>query len=204
MQDPGSIQFYRVPLACEAASHIGCGIRAKPILQALESSPSVESAWLNRSGTLLAVQWMPAAVEEDHVIASAFSSEACMCADKVTDPGERRELAGALARGEGWYRSREVDQLSEEEAGIIAARVVHRLEMNTPLDADQRGRLTRSIADACLLVLVSEAPGTHASREERLRRVILEAGRQELQGMQLGALEEAMQAGNHRAMAGER
>lgn len=198
-----SIQFYHVPLACEAASHIGCGIRAKPILQALENSPLVDRAWLNRSGTLIAILWTSTKCEDERVIASAFSGEECVCVEKVTDPQRQRELAGTLASGEGWYRGAEVDQLSKEEAGVIAARVVRRVEMSTSLDGEQRDRLTDSIADACRRVLVAEEPGTYASREVRLRRAILEAGRRELSDPQYAALEQAMQAGNHRAMANE-
>src|SRR5882757_5092815 len=52
-----AITFYKTPLVCNAAPTIGCGSRAKPILLEMEKSPAVKEAWLNRSGTILAIVW---------------------------------------------------------------------------------------------------------------------------------------------------
>lgn len=41
-----AFDFYRVPLACEAAAHIGCGIRAKWVLRKWESlGPLIVIGW---------------------------------------------------------------------------------------------------------------------------------------------------------------
>ena len=81
-----SAQFYRVGLACEAASRVGCGIRAKPILHKLEANEAIAIAWLHRSGTLLAISWKPDSGEDQGAIASAFTGEECGCAEKIIDP----------------------------------------------------------------------------------------------------------------------
>ena len=52
-----NISFYRVPLVCNAASHIGCGSRSKPVLLGLEKTDLVTEAWLNRAGNTIAVVW---------------------------------------------------------------------------------------------------------------------------------------------------
>src|SRR5258708_13713204 len=54
--DP-AITFYKPPLVCNAAPTIGCGSRAKPLLLEMEKNPAVKEAWLNRSGTMLAIVW---------------------------------------------------------------------------------------------------------------------------------------------------
>jgi hypothetical protein len=54
---PRLVSFFRVPLVCEAAAHIGCGTRARPILADVEGQPGVRGAWLNREGTILAIAW---------------------------------------------------------------------------------------------------------------------------------------------------
>ena len=59
-----SITFYDVPLVCGAAPSIGCGSRAKPLLLDLERQPAIKEAWLNRTGTVVAIVWRgPAQME---------------------------------------------------------------------------------------------------------------------------------------------
>ena len=54
---PNLVSFYEVPLACPAARGLGCGSAAKPVLQALEKKGSIQEAWLDHSGTTLAIVW---------------------------------------------------------------------------------------------------------------------------------------------------
>ena len=49
------ISLFEVALRCEAAPEIGCGSRSKPVLLQLEREPMITEAWLNESGTVLAV-----------------------------------------------------------------------------------------------------------------------------------------------------
>src|SRR5215831_5535476 len=51
------VSFYKVPLVCPAAPHIGCGSASKPLLVELERSGVVAEAWLNRAGTVMAIVW---------------------------------------------------------------------------------------------------------------------------------------------------
>jgi len=185
------VQFYRVGLGCEAASGIGCGIRAKPILERLEANEAIAAAWLHRSGTVLAICWTRESADD----------EAAIAAEKVVDSEERRALLETLGRRELWYRGAEVDELSAEEAAVIAARVVGRLRARAELEPDTAAQLTRSIAEACNRVLTTEAPGTAASREARLRNAILNAGRSHLNDDQYGLLQ---QAAMHKALPDER
>jgi hypothetical protein len=192
-----STHFYRVGLACEAAPDIGCGIRAKPVLQSLERSERVAGAWLIRSGAVLAVRWKSATQENEGVVASAFTGEDCACIEEISDAGERRSLYESLAVGRGWYRAADIDLLSVEEAALIAERVVGRMAVKAALDAEQSARLAKSIAHACERILTTEAPGTAESRDERLRRAILDAGCAQLRGDHYGVLEQAIAVSGH-------
>src|SRR6266849_3690128 len=58
------ISLFKVPLRCEAATGLGCGVKAKPILHALAHQPAVAQAWLNRGGTLIAVLWREGVVSD--------------------------------------------------------------------------------------------------------------------------------------------
>jgi hypothetical protein len=49
------VSMFAVPFKCEAAPQIGCGSISKPILLELEGNPAISEAWLNRTGTILAV-----------------------------------------------------------------------------------------------------------------------------------------------------
>ena len=50
--------------------------------------------------------------------------------------------------GKGWYRGTDVDRLSEEEAGIIAARLVRRVQAKTELPKDKAEGLQFAMTDA--------------------------------------------------------
>jgi hypothetical protein len=142
---PSRLSIFQAPLQCPAAPQIGCGSRAKPMLLELERNPSVSEAWLNRAGTQIALVWKPESK------ASARRS----LADQLKEHGatelkgrDRREAINEFLSGKGWYRGAEVDRLSEEEARIIAARLVHRVEAKTTLSKDKAEGLEQALSDA--------------------------------------------------------
>lgn len=49
------VRLFEVPFRCEAAPDIGCGSMSKPVLLELERDPTISEAWLNGTGTILAV-----------------------------------------------------------------------------------------------------------------------------------------------------
>src|SRR5258708_5109980 len=126
------VSFYEVPLACPAARGLGCGSAAKPVLSALEKKKTIQEAWLDHPGTRLGVVW------KNGFKADARTAEIHSVADdrgislhELT--GERRDEAlKSFASRNGWYRGAEVDRLSEEEAGVIVERLVHRAALKEP------------------------------------------------------------------------
>lgn len=154
---PKRVSFYEVPLVCPAAPKIGCGSASKPILLALENSPAVSEAWLNRAGTIMALVWSEQSKAGEH----SDELKSVLEARDIT----ARELTGASRRAalkdfrvsSGWYRGAEVDRLSEEEAGIIAAKWVGRVREKVPLTDAKAQALQQGFTGAVKLKVTGQA-----------------------------------------------
>ncbi|MCI0746173.1 MAG: hypothetical protein L0Y58_12275 [Verrucomicrobia subdivision 3 bacterium] len=142
---PDRVSVFQAPLQCPAAPQIGCGSRAKPMLLELERDAAVSEAWLNREGTKIAVVWKPEskAKARRSVATKLKEQEATEIKGRPRD-----EAITEFLSGKGWYRGAEVDRLSEEEAGIIAARLVLRVEAKTTLPKEKAEGLQRALTDA--------------------------------------------------------
>jgi hypothetical protein len=113
--NPETISFYDVPLVCGAAPTIGCGSRAKPLVVDLEQQPSIKEAWLDRTGTIVAIVWRgPACMEE--VGKPVFERHEVQYAERRHD----KQTAESFRIEGSWLRGAEVDHLSLEEAREIA------------------------------------------------------------------------------------
>src|SRR6266550_3055508 len=150
------ISVFKAPLVCPAARQIGCGSASKPILLDLEQQPGVLEAWLNRAGTIIAVVWKPDANTESRGRVAADLKE-----DHATEmQGESRdEAVKNFQSGKGWYRGADVDRLSEEAAGIIAARIVRRVQAKTELPNDKAEGLQLALTDALRKKLTGDRCG---------------------------------------------
>lgn len=181
---PDHISVFKAPLVCPAAPQIGCGSASKPVLLDLERQPGVLEAWLNRAGTKIAVIWKP---DADAAIRDKIVAE--LKEDHVTelDGKSRDEAINDFLSGKEWYHGADVDRLSEEEAGIIAARWVRRVETKTTLGQDKAERLRKVLTEELRKRL------TEGSDEEELAVNRLVGGL--LDEKQIAALKEAMEAG---------
>jgi hypothetical protein len=115
------VTFYKTPLVCNAAPSIGCGSRSKPVLLELEKSPAVKEAWLNRSGTVIAIVWKDK-VHTETVAKIIFKENSVSFA--VLDYNEAASYRKTFRETNLWYRGTDVDVLSREEAATIAESVV--------------------------------------------------------------------------------
>jgi hypothetical protein len=103
----------------------------------LEEQAAVAGAWLNRSGTELALVWKPEAKEKNRAAAlKAVIEQEGLEARKLRGGTRKTALKDCLS-GQGWLRAGDVDRLSEQEAGIIAARLVRRIQTRVPVTKDQ-------------------------------------------------------------------
>jgi hypothetical protein len=110
-----TIAFYDVALVCGAAPSIGCGSRAKPLLVDLEQQAPIKEAWLNRTGTIVAIVWRGQARMEE-VGKPVFERHEVEYTERRND----RQTTGSFRMEGSWLRGAEVDRLSLEEAGEIA------------------------------------------------------------------------------------
>jgi hypothetical protein len=126
------VSFYKVNLVCNAAPDIGCGSRAKLVLIDLKKQESTKEAWLNRTGTIVAVVWKEKSEINNSKLVSNIFSKHQLSYEEVKDEA-REALVANFKSGEEWYEGKEVDKLSIEEAGRIADRIVKVLIENKML-----------------------------------------------------------------------
>ena len=150
------ISVFKVPLVCPAAPQIGCGSASKPILLDLERQPGVLEAWLNRAGTIISVVWKPESnAEARRNVAAELKEDHAM----EMQGKSRDDAVNDFLSGKGWYRGANVDRLSEEEADIIAARLVRWVQAKTPLAKDKAEGLQRAFADTLRKDLTGKSVG---------------------------------------------
>ncbi len=135
------VTFYKVPLVCSAAPEIGCGSKAKPVLKQLEKNTSVAEAWLNHTGTVIAVVWKAnnnMATSEKNTM--AIFKEQNMDVQMVTGK-EYDAMLNEFSDKKNWLRHSDVDKLSMIEAGEIGSRIVARVNAKTPLSNETSSSL---------------------------------------------------------------
>jgi len=116
-----AITFYKTPLVCNAAPDIGCGSRSKPALLELEKNPVIKEAWLNRSGTVIAIVWKDKAQTE--IVAKPIFKENNI-SFTVLNENDIASYRKTFRKANLWYRGANVDMLSWEEATTIAESAV--------------------------------------------------------------------------------
>ena len=164
------VSVFKAPLVCPAAPQIGCGSASKPILLDLEKQPGVLEAWLNRAGTRIAVVWKPESDAETRRKVVGDLKEDCAI---ELDGASRDEAVRDFLSGKGWYHGADVDRLSEEEADIIAARLVRFVKAKTALPNNKAEPLQRAFSDLLRKDLTGKSNGPN--RLEDVARDYLDA-----------------------------
>jgi len=140
-----NVSFYKVPLVCNAATSIGCGSRSKPILLALEKQPEIERAWLKRDGTVIGIVWKPAVTKnQQQLIAKKMFDENKVEILKLNED-ESLTVTADFNIPNAWYKGEDVNNLSKEEASIIAEQLVTVFESKSQLSPQQKEHLTKDI-----------------------------------------------------------
>lgn len=143
---PERISLYSVPLRCPLVTGLGCGSESKPIMTRLDSYSGVAGSWLNHAGTALAVLWNEDtdARKRSDAITAAFQDYPTP--NELT--GESRNVAlKSFLSGVAWYRATALDQLSRQEADIVAARWVDKITSIIPLPNSMRESLHCTLSD---------------------------------------------------------
>lgn len=200
--DAALIDFYLVPLVCEAAPQIGCGCRTKPVLQALEANPMIQHAWLNKAGTTIAIQWCGATPEDDKL--SVLSS---VLADGESVPMVRASgyegLFAELRSGVRWYSAETVDDLSRSEADIIGLRMANRIKSSVVLTQEQTTGLQCAIARSAYEILVDTRAASQEWRQPALNTAIVSAAAPYLNAESIEALASTLHVADYRPLPGK-
>lgn len=143
-----SVTFLRVELDCPIVSNLACGSEAKPFLQRLDKRREIKKSWLDRSGTIMAIEWesAPGPALREAALAAVTLNKRCPLETKVLNATERARVATAFHARNGWYQAAEMDQLTAEEAERIAARLVSRMSLAADLPSSKAQSLRSSIA----------------------------------------------------------
>jgi hypothetical protein len=198
-----NVTFYKVPLMCHAAPGLGCGSRSKPVLLDLESRPTVKEAWLDRQGDTLAIVWKEATgAAARAMVVIAVRQAHKLSADELTG-GARDTALESFHSGGGWHRGADVDRLSEEEAGIIADRLVLRVMAKVPTMSPKAELLRPIMADIIRECLVGSPDPLSARCRDTFATDLITVVGDHLSGVEIDALLEAAKAG-FQPIAGER
>jgi hypothetical protein len=189
------ISLFEVPLRCEAAPEIGCGTRSKPILLQLEQEPAIEEAWLNGAGTVLAVVWAENSRSESGTKIVQTVLERNGITSLELDGEARDKEAKSFISGDTWYHGAEVDNLSKQEARIIAARLIRRVQAKVALSEGQTKALETGWATVVARCFIGSPDNSTSSREEKLNEQLLRVARENLGENEIGASQEAIAKG---------
>jgi predicted DNA binding protein len=191
-QTRDQVSLYRVPLVCPAARNLGCGSAAKPVLLALEKKDTIQQAWLDHSGTTLAIVWKRSTTSDARAADLRSAWEGRNISLKELTGSERDETWKSFHSGKQWYRGAEVDKLSEEEAMVITERLVRRATAKEPTIASKAEKLKLDIAQ----VIRERITGCDSAEcRANYRRKLEETARKDLTEAEFGALMEAAKLG---------
>ena len=121
-----AVGLYAVPLVCEAVPQIGCGCLAKPVLARLDVHPDIAEAWLHHRGDVIAIEWLRELEVDQQVglLRAALGGDSHVA---LVAAAASSVLLATFPNPSYWYQHETVDQLSQEEAHTIAARLIQRL-----------------------------------------------------------------------------
>lgn len=195
--NPNLISLFEVPLVCSAAPQIGCGLRAKPILLELQGDPNIAGAWLNSAGTVLAVVGTEGSSRESRAKAVQAATLAKDGAAVTELQGEARERQlRSFLSDDAWYRGAEVDALSKQEADVIAARLVRRVQSKVTLPDEKTKALESALAEASYRFVSGQAEVPQGDFMEKYDEELMKVAAQaNLDEAEIAALKQAVAQG---------
>ena len=119
------VSYYKVPSVCGAAPEIGCGSRIKPLFLETANESKIKESWSNRKGTVIAIVWADDFKDEklrEELIQPLFKKNNIE-AELISDEKEIADLGVSFTKDK-WHKGTDIDQLSLEEARVIATEMV--------------------------------------------------------------------------------
>jgi hypothetical protein len=188
------VSLFTVPLRCQAAPDIGCGPISKPILLQFEREPGITEAWLNGTGTVLAIVWAGNDGQETRrkAVQAVFEKNG-LTATELDGEARDTELKSFLS-ADPWYRGAEVDNLSRQEAAIIAARLVRRVQAKVEVSAETAKTMETHLTQAIMKAFNDGFRG-QPEREPAFAQELLKVARTNLDEKGVAAFQEAFAKG---------
>ncbi|MBL7870993.1 MAG: hypothetical protein JNM78_05245 [Cyclobacteriaceae bacterium] len=176
-----------------------------PSFWALENkNEAVSEAWLNRTGTVIAVVWKRTASPGLRKIAAeTVFDENNMTVTGISDP-EYKKMLDDFGNRKNWYRGKDVDKLSVEEADVIAKRLVTRVNSKTSLSKEKSEKLQAELASVFKSTFLNLDPTAeinsneekvYKQNEQKVENQILEVGKKHLNETEMEALKDAVSLG---------
>lgn len=162
----------------------------------MEEAPFVREAWLNREGTVLGIVWT--GTPEATQLLRILGRHGIACVELGVD--ERRLAREGFAGGGRSYRAGQMHELSDEEARVIAMRLVRRLVRGISLPEPTTERLRQKLEQACTHALAEASPGSASARGQQIASSLLQAGQDVLEPSAFSAFA-AVVARGHRPLA---
>jgi hypothetical protein len=192
-----AVSFYSVPLMCPAARGLGCGSRAKPMLLELERTEAIAEAWLDHSGETLAIVWSDKSSGVQRAAAlKQIADKHEVSLDEITG-ATRQSSITAFRSGKGWHRGADVDRLSEQEALVIANRLLDRTAAAAPSSKSKADAIRPELTETVRQLLVGTMPSMEECRDK-----LMKIGRKRFNEAELTAFEHAFEKG-YRPIGGE-
>jgi copper chaperone CopZ len=173
-----AVSFYEAPLVCHAAPSVGCGSKAKFMLVDLEKYNEVEGAWLNKTGTVVAVKWTANTIESKQTeIINAVSTSHSIELNPVA-LAEANNYAKTFPNSSQWFKGIEVDKLSKEEAQIIAKNTIAGYKKNGLVKASFEKQFQADIANIyeTLFLSISSYKDLTIEAYDKIEEQIQQAG----------------------------
>jgi len=146
MGSNNNITFYKVNLVCNVITSIGCGSRSKPILLALENNNDIKEVKLNRTGNIIVIVWINNANfnSRDKFVSSVFSKYNIEV--KKIDSSEHKDFLNSFfVDNNHWLDALRINELSREEAGAVAKKLILVYEEIARLTGVQRSKLKEDV-----------------------------------------------------------
>jgi hypothetical protein len=149
---------------------------------------------LNQAGTQLAVVWSDSGSPQtrDDRLQTVLKNHK-LTASELAQSARAKALK-QFRSGTGWHRADAMDQLSAEEAGIIAGRLLRRVQAKTPLPETKAVTLKSSLTSALKERFVGSPARTSRTTEQE-RDDFLEKAAGYLSETELASLRDAFTSG---------
>jgi hypothetical protein len=143
------------------------------IPEGLEAEKPVAEAWLDRRGTLIAVVWKSDSKRRERTAGLKTVTKKHGFEARELTARERQNALPSFLSGDGWLRGRDVDRLSQEEAEIMAGRLLRKMRGLVTLTEAQATALQHQISQILQRRLTGQLPD-RASAEQEIVRILRE------------------------------